>query len=58
METEKDIYTFDNCIHCGKNTGLKNGVCAACDTKSTNDMPEFFQDMLNGFGNENIGKNR
>ena len=56
METEKDIYSIGNCIYCGKNTGLRNGVCANCDIKSANDMPEFFQDMLNGFGNENIGK--
>lgn len=44
----EDKYTFGKCNSCGKNTALKNGVCAKCCKK--------FCEGLDKLGDSNIFK--
>lgn len=41
---EKQEYYFGICTKCGKNTALKDAVCAEC--KDT--LPDFMRDLFKG----------
>lgn len=41
-------FTIGQCSICGKNTGLKNGVCGDCKAKQP-EMPDFFSDLMKQF---------
>jgi hypothetical protein len=47
-----DNYTLGKCETCGKQSALKNNVCAECTNK--NDIPDFLTDLFGVFKNENI----
>ena len=40
-----NTFTFGSCIYCGKNTALRNGICAEC--KKTNPFVDLFGDSIN-----------
>jgi hypothetical protein len=43
-----DVFSYGRCDGCGMNKPLKNGRCFQCQIE----MPEFFKDLLDGFGKQ------
>lgn len=49
-------YSFGKCLICGQLKALEDGICKECRMRDNTKMPNFFDDLMNGF-NDNDDSN-